>query len=389
MSHRKFEAPRHGSLGFLPRKRAKRHRGHVRAFPKDNKTEPPHLTAFMGYKAGMTHIMREVDRPGAKMHRKEITEACTVIETPPIVVVGIVGYIETPRGLKTLTTAWSQHLSDSCKRRFYRNWVRSKNKAFTKYETKYENNIGKALNRIKKYCSVVRVLAHTQTELFKFGLKKAHIMEIQVNGGEVDAKVDWAFSKFEQKVNVADVFQPNELIDTIGVTKGKGCQGVVKRWRVKMLQRKTHRGRRKVACIGAWHPTKVTFHIPRKGQLGFHHRTDINRKIYRIGQGDDHNNAGTDTDVTVKQITPMGGFVHYGQVNNDFLLLKGSVVGCRKRIITLRKSMMVHTTKKHLEEVELKFIDTSSKFGHGRFQTPDEKNEYFGPLASKMRRVES
>ena len=178
MSHRKFEAPRHGSLGFLPRKRAKRHRGHVRAFPKDNKTEPPHLTAFMGYKAGMTHIMREVDRPGAKMHRKEITEACTVIETPPIVVVGIVGYIETPRGLKTLTTAWSQHLSDSCKRRFYRNWVRSKNKAFTKYETKYENNIGKALNRIKKYCSVVRVLAHTQTELFKFGLKKAHIMEI-------------------------------------------------------------------------------------------------------------------------------------------------------------------------------------------------------------------
>jgi hypothetical protein len=27
MSHRKFEHPRHGSLGFLPRKRASRHRG--------------------------------------------------------------------------------------------------------------------------------------------------------------------------------------------------------------------------------------------------------------------------------------------------------------------------------------------------------------------------
>ena len=29
-----YEAPRHGSLGFLPRKRAARHRGKVKAFPK-------------------------------------------------------------------------------------------------------------------------------------------------------------------------------------------------------------------------------------------------------------------------------------------------------------------------------------------------------------------
>jgi len=29
-----YEAPRHGSLGFLPRKRAARHRGKVKSFPK-------------------------------------------------------------------------------------------------------------------------------------------------------------------------------------------------------------------------------------------------------------------------------------------------------------------------------------------------------------------
>ena len=38
----------------------------------------------MGYKAGMTTVVRDLDRPGAKMHKKEIVEAATVIETPPV-----------------------------------------------------------------------------------------------------------------------------------------------------------------------------------------------------------------------------------------------------------------------------------------------------------------
>lgn len=50
MSHRKFEAPRNGSLGFLPKKRTKKHHGHIRSFPKDDAAKEPHLTAFMGYK---------------------------------------------------------------------------------------------------------------------------------------------------------------------------------------------------------------------------------------------------------------------------------------------------------------------------------------------------
>jgi len=63
-SHRTCSAPRHGSLGFLPRKRSP-HRGKAKSFPKDDPTKPVHLTAFLGYKAGMTHIVREVDRPGS------------------------------------------------------------------------------------------------------------------------------------------------------------------------------------------------------------------------------------------------------------------------------------------------------------------------------------
>ena len=121
-SHRKFSAPRHGHVGFLPKKRCKRQRGKVKAFPKDDQSKPVHLTGFLGYKAGMTHIVREVDKPGSKVNKKEVVEAVTIIETPPMIVVGLVGYIETPKGLRVLKTVMSEHLSEDCRRRFYKNW---------------------------------------------------------------------------------------------------------------------------------------------------------------------------------------------------------------------------------------------------------------------------
>uniref|UniRef100_A0A2K5I2P4 60S ribosomal protein L3 n=1 Tax=Colobus angolensis palliatus TaxID=336983 RepID=A0A2K5I2P4_COLAP len=128
MSHRKFSAPRHGSLGFLPWKHSSRHRGKVKSFPKDDPSKPAHLTAFLGYKAGMTHIVQEVDRPGSKVNKKEVVEAVTIVETPPMVVVGTVGYVETPRGVWTFKTVFAEHISDECKRRFYKNWHKSKKK---------------------------------------------------------------------------------------------------------------------------------------------------------------------------------------------------------------------------------------------------------------------
>lgn len=135
MSHRKFEAPRHGSLGFKPRRRTRHHSGRIRSYPKDNKSSPCHLTAFAGFKAGMTHIVRDVNKPGSKLHKKEIVEAVTVIEVPPMIVVGLVGYIDTPRGLRALTTVWASKLDRNTMRRFYKNWMNSKKKkAFAKYQ---------------------------------------------------------------------------------------------------------------------------------------------------------------------------------------------------------------------------------------------------------------
>lgn len=377
-------------MGFLPKKRTKHHTGRIRSFPRDNDPSvAPHLTAFRGFKAGMTHVVRAVDRPGALMHKREVVDAVSVIETPPMVVVGVVGYVETPQGLRSLTTVFAQHLSDEFKRRVYKNWYRCKKKAYTKYALKYAKDGGKEieheLERIKSFCSVVRVIAHSQVSKLNLRVKKAHIMEIQVNGGDTAAKVNFAKDLFEKEVRVDTVFAKDEQIDIIGVTKGCGFEGVTTRWGVTRLPRKTHRGLRKVACIGSWHPSRVATTVPRAGQDGYFHRTEMNKKIYRMGTKGDEASCSTEADLTKKSITPMGGFVRYGEVREDWIMVKGGVVGVKKRPLILRKALMKHSSRFHLENIDIKFIDTSSKLGHGRFQTDEEKAKFLGPLASKQK----
>ncbi|KAL0736989.1 hypothetical protein Bca4012_013199 [Brassica carinata] len=174
---------------------------------------------------------------------------------------------------------------------------------------------------MKKYGTVIRVLAHTQIRKMK-GLKqkKAHMMEIQ-----------------------------------------------------------THRGLRKVACIGAWHPARVSYTVARAGQNGYHHRTELNKKIYRLGKvGQETHTAMTEYDRSVE-----GGFAHYGVVKDDYLMIKGCCMGPKKRVVTLRQSLLTQTSRLAMEQINLKFIDTSSKMGHGKFQTTQEKNKFYGRAPAK------
>merc|ERR1712117_950017 len=94
----------------------------------------------------------------------------------------------------------------------------------------------------------------------------------------------------------------------------------------------------------------------------------------------DFNNGSTEADLTEKSINPVGGFPHYCEVKNDFVMIKGSCMGVRKRPILLRKPLLTHYKRKDLEQIDLKSIDTTSKFGHGRFQTIKEKRKFMGPL---------
>merc|ERR1719161_475084 len=303
----------------------------------------------------------------------EVVEPVTIVETPPMICVGFVGYVETPRGLRALTTVWAGHLSDECKRRFYKGaFNQSKQKAFTKYQKRWADAdkssnkpMEAEISRAKKYCQVIRAICQTQIGKVKVGQKKAHIKEIQINGGSVEKKIDFVTGLFEQEVKIADVFSKDEMIDLIGSTRGHGYDGVVTRWGISRLARKSHRGLRKVGCIGSWHPARVSFQVPRAGQNGYHHRTEINKKIYRIGKAikDDPHGAMTEMDLTEKSMGP------------------------RRRILTLRKSLLPQVSRVAVEVIDLKFIDTSSKFGHGRFQTSEEKAKFYGGAVRKKART--
>ncbi len=68
-------------------------------------------------------------------------------------------------------------------------------------------------------------------------------------------------------------------------------------------------------------------------------------------------------------------------------MVKGSVPGAKKSVMTLRKSLFIQSASRNaLEKIELKWIDTSSEFGHGAFQTPLEKKQFQGTLQEGSRR---
>ncbi|XP_012572381.1 large ribosomal subunit protein uL3y-like [Cicer arietinum] len=261
----------------------------MKSFPKDDPTKPFRLTAFVGYKAGMIHIVREVENQ-------------------------------------------RRRLSLSIQK---------------KYETEGgKKDIGSQLEKLKKYATVIRVLAHTPIrKLNGLKQKEARLMEIQGNGGTISQNVDYAYSFFEKQISVDAIFQKDVMIDIIGVTKGKGYEGVFTRWGVICLPRKTHKGLRKVACIGAWHLARVSFTVARAGQNGYHHRTELNKKIYKVCKSDQElHTAIIEYDSTEKDITPMGGFPHCGVVKRDYLMIKGGCVGPKKRAVTLRQSLLKQTS---------------------------------------------
>lgn len=383
MSCRKFEAPRHGSLGFCPRRRAKNIRPPVSAFPADNPMDAPHLTAFMAFKAGMSHVVRMTEksvlkRSVATITSSEVLDAVTYIESPPMVGFGLVGYKNTLQGLKRTGCVFSQHISESVHRRMTRNFYRFRSPK----NTPTPKNLQEEIQKIKDNSDSIRILVHTQVEKIpNLKTKKANIAEIQVNGGSIQDKVEFVLSKMEKEIKVEEVFKTQESIDVIGVTKGKGFEGVTKRFGTRILPRKTRKGIRKVACIGAWHPAGVLSTVPRAGQMGFHRRTMTNLQVYMLGNG--QKEISTEYDLTTKGINPMGGFPHYGMINNDFVMLKGNIMGPRKRVVVLRKSLIKEKPKQ--ENITLKFVDTSSKIGHGRFQTSGEKKEFYGLLKKDVK----
>lgn len=309
MGRKKWSSPRRGSLAYSPRVRAKSWIAKVSHWPEvDGEPRP---LAIAGYKAGMTHVIAADDRKGSMTYGKEVVMPATIIEIPPMVACAVRGYTETYKGLEVAGEAWMS------------NPPKDLLKTLTLPEKIDPTSKLKELEeRIDKLSEFRLVLATQPRSVYK-GRKKPELMEIKIGGGDIKQQLEYVKKTLGQELKASSVLQEGQLIDVIAVTKGKGIQGPVKRFGVAKLPHKSRKRVRGVGSIGPWHPHFVMRTVPRAGQMGFHRRTEYNKQILKIGE------EGS-------EVTPKGGFPHYGQIRTEYVLVKGTVPGPVKRLITLR-----------------------------------------------------
>lgn len=284
----------------------------------------------------MLHVMVKNETPKTTSFGQEISLPVTVVECPPLKVFGIRAYTTNlqTRGTRVLMEVTSDKTDASLgrkiksfKKKHGNEKQDSKNKTKTNSDSEKKSvpHTVDDLEKQKSQIISVRLLVHTQVGLTNAGKKKPDVSEVALNGN-VDEQLAFAKTKLGHELTVGDVLEKNQLIDIKAVTKGKGMQGVIKRHRVKM-QRHKAKNTRTVGAISPWHPPTVMWTVARPGQMGYHNRTEFNKRVVQIANPKQTN------------VTPKGGFSHYGVLQNDFVLITGSIAGPAKRCVALRPAV--------------------------------------------------
>ncbi|MDO9522903.1 MAG: 50S ribosomal protein L3 [Methanocorpusculum sp.] len=328
--------PRAGSLAYYPKVRAKGIVPKYQSWPAYN--GQPMLQGFAGYKAGMTHVIMIDDRKKSPTEGKEVMVPVTVIEIPAMIVAAIRVYVKDTYGKHPLTEVWAENLEALSGR-------------ITKAKT---NNAAKATEKINAAIGdvvEVMVLMYTKpTEITGIPKKVPDLMEIRVAGGSAQERFDYALSILGADVDMNSLLSEGQFADITGITKGKGFQGAVKRFGITLRKRKHARTKkeRHIGTLGPWTPHHVRWQVPMPGQMGFQQRTEFNKRIIKIGENAD-------------EINPAGGFLHYGLVRNNYVLIKGSIPGPAKRLVRIRSATRMGEQKVQTPVVE--YVSLQSKQG--------------------------
>ncbi|MDE1858280.1 MAG: 50S ribosomal protein L3 [Thaumarchaeota archaeon] len=291
MGHRKYSAPRRGSLAYRPRGRAKSFVPRVRTWPKVE-GEKPVLLGFPGYKAGTIHVITVDDRAKTPNFGKPLFNLSSVITIPDAQVIGMRLYAH--------ENGQDMAISD----------VKQAGQTTEKLP----------LDRVSRVAALVSSVARD----VGLSQKKPVLMEVGVSGGELKSQVEFVNGLIGKKVKFTDTFKPGMYVDVLGITKGKGFEGPITRFGVKRKQHKSRKSVRAVAVIGPWHPAAVMYTVARAGQMGFHQRTETGKKILLVGNA------------TANPITPPGGFEHFGSVGGDYAVVRGAVPGPARRLVVVR-----------------------------------------------------
>jgi large subunit ribosomal protein L3 len=332
--------PRRGSLAFSPRKRAKSQIPTVRAWSKGD--GEPKLSGFAGYKAGMTHIIMTDDYSNSLTAGTEISVPVTIVEIPEMRVAAIRAYGETGHyGTKIHGEAWTKVVDPNLEKALFPPKKNNTEKSLGKLEKSVEE--GKVAN--------IHVISYTlPSKVAGIPKKKPDVMEHRIIGGDITAQLEYAKSILGKSINVSDVFNQGDMVDVSAITKAKGTQGPVKRWHINLMKNKHSRqgSLRQVGTLGPWNPSRVSWRVPQLGQTGYHQRTEYNKRILKIGDNG-------------SEITPNGGLVNYGEIKNNYVLIKGSIPGPKKRLIRLRPAIRAEV--KNTGTPQIAYVSQESKQG--------------------------
>ena len=194
----------------------------------------------------------------------------------------------------------------------------------------------------------LRLLCYTQPKLTNMGKKKPETFEIAI-GGKKEQQLDYAKEKLGKEISINEVFKEGQQMDTHSITRGKGFQGPVRRFGVTLRHHKSEKSRRNPGSLGAWRAQgHIMWRTAHAGKMGYHLRTEYNKWIIKIGNKAD-------------EINSKGGFLHYGIVKNQHVLVKGSLGGVQKRLI--RFTEPIRPKKIMSEAPQIAYISVESKQG--------------------------
>jgi large subunit ribosomal protein L3 len=328
-------------MAFSPRKRASRHFGSVNAWPQTDETDV-RIQGFAGWKAGMTHVFARDMNPKSTSAGQEIRIPVTVVECPQMRILAVRGYKMTPYGKQAAGEAWvdSKTIEDA----FPEVFKRISNRTGAHDTEKHFETLSNA------DLDEVRLIVSTQpSQIQSVPSKVPEVMEMGLTGGSVEDQLNFAKEKLGEEFSFADAFEEGKLTDIVAVTKGYGWQGVIRRFGGKLQSHKNSKKRRQHGNLGDFGTGYVRKTIRQGGQTGYHQRTEFNKRVLRISNPEEH------------AITPAGGFLHYGEVKSQYILIKGSVPGPAKRLIRFRDAARGSSKAQH--ELDITFVSTASKQG--------------------------
>ncbi|MBR9690073.1 50S ribosomal protein L3 [Candidatus Woesearchaeota archaeon] len=312
-------------MQFWPRKRSKRAYARIKNPNMPKEAKPG---AFAGYKVGMTQISFIDNKKTSQTKGTEISWPVTIIECPPLKVMGIKFYKDTYEGKLASTQVFTQKQDKEVKRK-----------------TKIAKKTG-SIEKIKpEDFDELRLIVHTNPKQVGIAKKKPEICEVSV-GGSKEEKLAFAKEKLGQDINFSDVFEEGAQLTTHVITKGKGYQGPVKRFGIGLTSHKSEKTKRGPGSLGGWKAQgHFMYRIAFAGKMGYHQRTEYNKQLLKISEN-------------TEEINAKGGFKKYGLVKNPYILIKGSIGGPAKRLVMLteskRPSKKIPAESPNIENISIK-----------------------------------